>query len=402
MLVSLVAVAGWILATGGVTAASGVGADPTSAPATGAVTFYADPSIVGSGAIAAGPDGALWFTNPGNSSIGRISTAGVVSNYGDPSIADPWRIVAGPDGALWFTNNGNNSIGRITTAGVVANFSGPGISGPAGITVGPDGALWFTNTGNDSIGRITTAGKVTTYSGPGIANPNGIVAGPDGAVWFTNDSDPGSIGRISMTGVVTHFGQDLYYPKQIVVGPDKALWFTTPDGRVWRITTRGTLSYFSGSDNSYGIAEGPAGPLWFTGYTIGRVTAAGTFTIFSKLDGYNPFIIAKGSDGAMWFTNFGGGAIGRITTGETPAIDGFTPSSGAPSDQVTITGTNLARTTAVAFNGLAATIVSVDAHRVVVDVPGGATTGHITATTPAGTATSTSIFNVTGPAPAAS
>jgi virginiamycin B lyase len=367
----------------------------TAGPSEGKVSFYSDPSIVGSGAITPGPDGALWFTNPGNSSIGRITTTGVVSNYTDASISDPWRIVAGPDGALWFANNGNNSIGRITTTGVVTNYTGPGIAGPGGITVGPDGALWFTNTGNDSIGRITTSGVVTNYTGPGIANPNGIVAGPDGAVWFTNDSDPGSIGRITMAGVITHFAQNLYYPKQIVVGPDRALWFTTPDGLVWRITTRGVMTGFPGSDNSYGIAEGPAGPLWFTGYTIGRVTATGTFTIFSKLHGYNPFFIAKGSDGAMWFTNFGGGAIGRITTGETPAITGFTPSSGPPSSQVTITGQHLSRVSGVAVDGVAAAIVSVGANQVVVDVPEGATSGPITATTPAGTATSRSTFDVT-------
>ena len=126
------------------------------------------------------------------------------------------------------------------------------------------------------------------------------------------------------------------------------------------------------------------------------MTATGTFTIFSKLDGYNPFIIAKGSDGAMWFTNFGGGAIGRITTGVTPDIESFAPTSGAPSDQVTITGANLARVTGVAFNGAAAAIVSVAAGQVVVDVPAGATTGPISVTTPAGTATGTATFTVTG------
>ena len=57
---------------------------------------------------------------------------------------------------MWFTNLGNNSIGRITTAGVVTNYTGTGISDPTGITAGPDGALWFTNLGNNSIGRITT------------------------------------------------------------------------------------------------------------------------------------------------------------------------------------------------------------------------------------------------------
>ena len=66
-------------------------------------------------------------------------------------------IAAGPDGALWFTNDKNNSIGRITTSGTVTNDTGTGISQPQGIAAGPDGALWFTNDGNTSIGRITTS-----------------------------------------------------------------------------------------------------------------------------------------------------------------------------------------------------------------------------------------------------
>ena len=93
------------------------------------------------------------------------------------------------------------------------------------------------------------------------------------------------------------------------------------------------------------------------------------FTIFSNLDGYNPYIITKGSDGAMWFTNFGGGAIGRITTAVTPAITGFTPTSGAPAHQVTITGHNLSPATKVAFNGTPASLVSDTATRVVISVP---------------------------------
>ena len=45
----------------------------------------------------------------------RITTDGVVTNYTDPTIDGPIDITAGPDGAMWFTNEGNNSIGRITT-----------------------------------------------------------------------------------------------------------------------------------------------------------------------------------------------------------------------------------------------------------------------------------------------
>ena len=43
------------------------------------------------------------------------SGAGKVTIYTDQSINNPIAIAAGPDEALWFTNHGNNSIGRITT-----------------------------------------------------------------------------------------------------------------------------------------------------------------------------------------------------------------------------------------------------------------------------------------------
>jgi hypothetical protein len=119
----------------------------------------------------------------------------VVTNYTGTGLSNPSGITAGPDGASWFTNSGNNSIGRITTGGVVTNYTGTGISNPSGITIGPDGALWFTNAGN-SIGRITTGGVITNYTGTGINIPEGITVGPDGAMWFTNSGN-NSIGRIT-------------------------------------------------------------------------------------------------------------------------------------------------------------------------------------------------------------
>ena len=113
--------------------------------------------------------------------------------------------MTGPDGALWFTNSGNNSIGRIRTTGAVTFYTGSGISGPQDIPARPDGALWFTNV-NDSIGRITTAGVVANYTGNGIS-PSfglGIAAGSDGALWFANGLD-NSIGRITALGAVTNY-----------------------------------------------------------------------------------------------------------------------------------------------------------------------------------------------------
>ena len=57
-----------------------------------------------------------------------------ITSYSDSTIRSPIDITVGPDGALWFTNAGNDSIGRITTNGVISNFTDPSIASPDGIT----------------------------------------------------------------------------------------------------------------------------------------------------------------------------------------------------------------------------------------------------------------------------
>jgi uncharacterized protein (TIGR03437 family) len=79
----------------------------------------------------------------------------------------------------------------------------------------------------------------------------------------------------------------------------------------------------------------------------------------------------------------------------TPAINRFTPGSGAAGTTVTITGQNLSNATQVAFGGIPATIVSDTATQIVATVPSGAATGQITVAVPAGTATSHASFTVT-------
>jgi virginiamycin B lyase len=58
--------------------------------------------------------------------------------YGDAALDG---IVAGPDGALWFTDQGNSLIGRIATDGTytLQEIISDGVS--SGITVGPDKEL---------------------------------------------------------------------------------------------------------------------------------------------------------------------------------------------------------------------------------------------------------------------
>jgi IPT/TIG domain len=85
-----------------------------------------------------------------------------------------------------------------------------------------------------------------------------------------------------------------------------------------------------------------------------------------------------------------------FTVGQPPAISGFTPTSGPPGTQVTISGAALTNTVAVAFGGAAAELVVQSDQQVTAIVPGNAATGPITVTTSdGGTSASAANFSVT-------
>jgi len=86
-----------------------------------------------------------------------------------------------------------------------------------------------------------------------------------------------------------------------------------------------------------------------------------------------------------------------FVTQQTPAITSFSPPEGPVGTSVTITGTNFDPVPAnntVQFNGVTAVVTSAAATTIVATVPPGATTGPITVTTAAGTATSATNFTV--------
>jgi virginiamycin B lyase len=210
--------------------------------------------------LAAGADGALWLLDQGNCAIRRITTSGAVTAFGFADVGSPpcpsgletlhdlEHIVAGPDGALWFTEPFNRKIGRISTNGVITEFPVPVEKGqPTGlIAAGPGGTVWFVTRG-DHLEQITSSGIIKDFTlapgqmptstaeeippPPSSDQPSGIqglVAGPDGALWFTLAS--GHIGRMTLQGKVTFFqlpsGSDAY---AITAGPGGTIWFTEPE-----------------------------------------------------------------------------------------------------------------------------------------------------------------------------
>jgi virginiamycin B lyase len=125
----------------------------------------------------------------------------------------PRALAAGPDGNIWFSEFRANRIGRITPAGEITEFElpRPG-SGPGDITAGPDGAMWFVQlSGNmdgvqvdgGRIGRITMDGRVTEFQMPvKTPSPINIAVGPDRNIWYTQGS---TVVRVTTDGVFTAF-----------------------------------------------------------------------------------------------------------------------------------------------------------------------------------------------------
>ena len=275
--------------------------------------------------ITVGPDGALWFTE--NTRIGRITTAGLITEY--PLTGGGFRgIAAGPDSALWFAEGGGGKIGRITTAGAITEYLLPALSEPEDLTIGPDGALWFTEYGGNKIGRIANGGAINEYPiATANSGPHGITTGPDGALWFA-EFNAGRIGRMTLAGVITEYPlpNAHSFPNGIIIGPDAALWFTEEGGgQIGRISTAGVITEYAvpvSGGRPYGITMGPDGALWFADDSgaIGRVSIASTpppvnITEYHEPTvGGNSFFIASGPDGLLWFTEDDGNRIGRITT----------------------------------------------------------------------------------------
>jgi virginiamycin B lyase len=136
----------------------------------GSITVFSLPNF-GSGngvrGLTAGPDGNLWMAADDNQ-IYRVNTAGQLT--GNFSIPTPnsgdYAMAAGSDGALWFTESSpsTNQIGRIQIDGTITDELPIPTSGPfpeAGtITEGSDGNIWFNEYSSNQIGEVVLHPRV--------------------------------------------------------------------------------------------------------------------------------------------------------------------------------------------------------------------------------------------------
>jgi streptogramin lyase len=209
----------------------------------------------------------LWFTIPGANSIGEFDagTDEFVNFYSvSPANIDvsgfSSQIIAGPDGNLWFTEPGAIGIFSPKSDSVITQVALPTANGtemPSALTIGPDGNIWFTESTatSSAVGVIKTTSEtyITQFALPAASQPQGITSGPDNNIWFS-ESGTGAIGMIAVTsitdpaldtlgtpisiptlgstgGVVSHPD-----PLGITAGPDGNLWFADSAGAIGMVT----------------------------------------------------------------------------------------------------------------------------------------------------------------------
>jgi virginiamycin B lyase len=315
--------------------------------------------------ITPGPDGNLWFTNPGGDTIGRITPKGVITEFKLAKGTHPQTITAAADGNLWFTMRQLDRIGVMDTTGNLIHEYSVRLSGgsPYYIAPSPDGAVWFTDYAFDTadaldkVERMTLDGNsVTKYDLAQCGcGPYGVTYGPDGNMWFSeelgatpemNGSAFGTVDRVSLDGkTVDRYPPSVDHstmPAALSPGPDGNVWFTEIDAdqhSIGRITPTGTITEFKIGENSMwtnGIVTGVNGDLWFTETSgsdsdIWRVHPNGALAGTSTPVHSGPIGITVGPDGNLWFAVRDDGEIGRLKTARgnrsyvLEIASGFTP-----------------------------------------------------------------------------
>jgi YD repeat-containing protein len=350
----------------------------------------------------------------GGSVVQFNGSVAAISNWSDTSISAvvPNPVTSGP---VIVTVNGENSNGESFTALTTGTLSGtvtstasgsPAING-ANITVTQVGEIKATATSNSSgdysISSLPTGPYDVTVSasGYGTSLNSAVTVSPN--VTTTLNASLSLAGTISGTvtksdGVTPISGATVV----AMVGNASATPVTTNSSGNYSISGLSAASYtveafangYVASSQSESVTASSTTTANFSLQTQGTGTIAYVYDMVGRLAG----VISPSGDTAIYNYDAVGNllSIQRQSSSQISVIT-VTPASGPAGSSITIYGTGFSTTTTqdtVEFNGTAATVQSATATKLVVTVPVGATTGPITVTTTAGTATSNRAFIV--------
>jgi streptogramin lyase len=147
------------------------------------------------GPITVDKTGTFWIGNGANCpKITRVTPEGKVRDFPIVAADGIWAVAAGPDGNVWFTAADaptiNDYVAKITPTGEITKY--PISNQVDSIALGPDGNWWMTMPFVGKIESMTMQGNIVAeYTLPHAINGSQpefqacqIIQGPDGNMWF--------------------------------------------------------------------------------------------------------------------------------------------------------------------------------------------------------------------------
>jgi len=254
--------------------------------------------------VAVGPDGRIYVSDVGNSTItvlnrdGSVATAWGSKGAGDGQMNEPWGIAVGPDGSVYVADTWNHRIQKFDSTGrLLAKWGGPDIGsgngqfyGPRDVAVTPSGQVLVSDTGNKRIQVFDQNGVFQRAFGTeGTAlgqfrEPVGIAVDAQGKIYVADtwneriqvfDQAFQSLGAYPVSGWGT---QTLTNKPYLSVGPDGTIYATQPDRKQIIRVKEGLVSVVNLPNTPAlalpsGIRVDPAGRLLVTDTTTNTVVA---------------------------------------------------------------------------------------------------------------------------------
>ena len=346
---------------------------------------------------------AFTLTNAGTAPL-TISSISTTGNYGTTG-ANPSSIAAGSTATVSVvftpTTAGTRTGTLVIGSGLgtyTVNLTGTGVVAPPTLTSlsptsGPVGTS-VTLTGTDlggatSVsfnGTVVTSASFTSNSATSIVLnvPTGATTG-NVTVTTPNGTSNGLTFTVTAAQLAVSQGGTGYPSNGAAYGFGNQVQNTSSSAVAFTLTNSGSSTLTISSVTA-------TGDFATSGTLPTSVVAGGTGTVSAV---FTPTATGARAGSLVIVSNAGTYTLNLSGTGTAPApaISGFTPTTGPAGTSVTISGTNLSGTTAVAFNGTSAgPITGNTATSLTVAAPVGGTDGPICVTTAGGTACSTASY----------
>jgi virginiamycin B lyase len=265
-------------------------------------------------AIAAAPDGTIWFTIDLAEAIGRVRNGQLERLPLASNNVEPIGLGVGPDGNAWYTDDSARGISRMTPSGEISSFPlGTPIVRLGRLAVATDGAVWFAEATGYSITRLKD-GEITrhVFESPD-GDPYGVAVAEDGTAWATLRAG-NQLLHVAPDDEMKAFDlpKPAAAPSDIAVGPDGSVWFIElRANRIGRLKDEAFEEYNVPGDSPMltGLAVGRDGAVWFgmlRSGSLGRLADGRVDTFKLPRDGARPCSLAIDGSGNVWYADISG------------------------------------------------------------------------------------------------